>query len=113
MAVIEIRAPDVRKVRVVHSITGNLLFEAGHPRLGQIRVFQLQRWTWDRLRTTLPDTYTLFNIDLIHCCRPLLSFRALMSLTEEEVLEVGYVIKVIQGDPDAEFEGTAEYARGN
>ena len=92
----EIQAPVVRKVRVVHSITGSVLFEAGHPRLGQIRVFQLKRWTWDKVRTILPEGYTLFNVELIHSSRTINSFRALMSLTDEEVLEVGYVIKELQ-----------------
>ena len=30
-ALMEIRAPDVHMVRVAHSITGSMLFEAGHP----------------------------------------------------------------------------------
>ena len=89
----EIRAPDVQTVRVVHSITGRVLFETGHPRLGQVRVFQLKRWTWDKVRFTLPEGYTLFNVELIHNSRTINSFRALMSLTDEEVLEVGNVIK--------------------
>ena len=61
----EIRAPDVRMVRVVHSITGRVLFEATHPRLGQVRVFLLKQWTWDKVRFTLPEGYSRFNVELI------------------------------------------------
>ena len=56
----EIRAPDVRMVRVVHSITGRVLFEATH-----VRVFLLKQWTWDKVRFTLPEGYSRFNVELI------------------------------------------------
>ena len=93
----EIRAPDVRMVRVVHSITGRVLFEATHPRLGQVRVFLLKQWTWDKVRFSLPEGCSKFNVELILDNRTLDAFRALTSLTDEDSLEIGYVIN---GAPD-------------
>ena len=80
-------------VRVVHSFTGRVLLEATHPRLGQVRVFLLKQWTWDNVRSTLPEGYSKFNVDLIYNSRTLHALRALMSLTDEDTLEIGYVIK--------------------
>ena len=74
----------------MHSFTGRVLFEASHPRLGTLRAFQLKCWTWDKLRTSLPDGYTLFKVDLVHNNRSIDAYQALMSLTDDEVLEVGY-----------------------
>ena len=92
----EIRPPDVRMVRVVHAFTGRILFEATHPRLGQVRVFVLKEWTWDKLRGTLPEGFSKFNVELIHNNRRLDAFRELMSLTNEDCLEIGYVIKELR-----------------
>ena len=83
------RPPDLRLVRVVHSFTGRVLLEATHPRLGQVRVFLLKQWTWDTVRSTLPEGYSKFNVDLIYNNRTLHAFRALMSLTDEDTLEIG------------------------
>ena len=82
-ASMESRPPDLRVVKVVHSFTGRVLLEASHPRLGQVRVFLLKQWTWEKVRSSLPDGYSRFNVELIHNNRPLNAFRALMSLTEE------------------------------
>ena len=83
------RPPDLRLVRVVHSFTGRVLFEATHPRLGQVRVFLLKQWTWDSVRSTLPEGHSKFNVDLIYNSRTLHALRALMSLTDEDTLEIG------------------------
>ena len=82
-------------VRVVHSITGRVLFEAIHPRLGH-RVFLLKPWTWDKVRYSLPEGYSKFNVELILNNRTLDAFRALTSLTDEDSLEIGYVIKELR-----------------
>ena len=95
-AVMENRPPDLRLVRVVHSFTGRVVLEATHPRLWQVRVFLIKQWTWDAIRRSLPDGYSKFNVELIHDHRPLNAFRALMSITEEDTLEVGYVIKELR-----------------
>ena len=92
----ESRPPDLRVVRVVHSFTGRLLLEATHPRLGQVRVFLLKQWTWDKVRSSLPEGYSKFNVEFIHSDRTLNAFRALMSLTDEDALEIGYVIKELR-----------------
>ena len=47
-ASMEIRPLDVQVVRVVHSFY-RVLLEVTHPRLGQVRVFLLKEWTWDKL----------------------------------------------------------------
>ena len=90
------RPPDLRLVRVVHSFTGRVVLEATHPRLWQVRVFLVKQWTWDAIKRSLPEGYTRFNVDLIHDHRPLNAFRALMSITEEDTLEVEYVIKELR-----------------
>ena len=90
------RPPDLRLVKVVHSFTGRVLFEATHPRLGQVRVFLLKQWTWDSVRSTLPEGYSKFNVDLVYTSRTLHALRALMSLTDEDTLEIGYVIKELR-----------------
>ena len=95
-ALMENRPPDLRLVRVVHSFTGRVVLEATHPRLWQVRVFLLQQWTWDALRSSLPAGYCKFNVALIHDSRPLNAFRALMSLTDEDTLEIGYVLKELR-----------------
>ena len=87
------RPPDLRLVRVVHSFTARVVRETTHPRLWQVRVFLLQQWTWEAVRRSLPEGYCKLNVELIHNNRPLNAFRALMSITEEDTLEVGYVIK--------------------
>ena len=92
----EIRPPDLRVVRVVHSFTGRVVLEVTHPRLGQVRAFLLQQWTWDVVGSSLPDGYCKFNVELLHHNRPLNAFRALMSLTDEDTLEIGYVIKELR-----------------
>ena len=92
----ENQPPDLRLVRVVHSFTGRVVLEATHPRLWQVRVFLLRQWTWDAIRRSLPEGYCKFNVELIHDHRPLNAFRALMSITEEDTLEVGYVIKELR-----------------
>ena len=108
----ESRPPDLRVVRVVHSFTGRLLLEATHPRLGQVRVFFLKQWTWDKVRSSLPDGYSKFNVELIHNNRPLNAFRALMSLTDEDALEIGYVIKELRvPSPRARRDMTEAIAR--
>ena len=66
-------------VRVVHSFTGRVLSEVTHPRLGQVRVFLLKEWTWDKLKGTMPAGYSKFNVELVHNNRTLDAFRALMS----------------------------------
>ena len=53
-------------------------------------MFLLKQWTWEKVRSSLPDGYSRFNVELIHNNRPLNAFRALMSLTEEKALEVCY-----------------------
>ena len=95
-ALMENRPPDLRLVRVVHSFTGRVVLEATHPRLWQVRVFLLQQWTWDALKSSLPAGYCKFNVALIHDSRPLNAFRALMSLTDEDTLEIGYVLKELR-----------------
>ena len=95
-AVMDNRPPDLRLVRVVHSFTGRVVLEATHPRLWQVRVFLVKQWTWDAIKRSLPEGYTRFNVDLIHDHRPLNPFRALMSITEEDTLEVEYVIKELR-----------------
>ena len=90
------RPPDLRLVRVVHSFTGRVVLETTHPRLWQVRVFLLRQWTWDAIRRSLPEGYCKFNVELIHDNRPLNAFRALMSITDEDTLEVGYVIKELR-----------------
>ena len=90
------RPPDLRLVRVVHSFTGRVLFEATHPRLGQVRVFLLKQWTWNSLRRTLPEGFSKFNIDLIYNGSTPHALRALMSLTDEDILVIGYVIKELR-----------------
>ena len=95
-ASMENRPPDLRLVRVVHSFTGRVVLEATHPRLWQVRVFLLRQWTWDAVRRSLPDGYCKFNVELFHNNRPLNAFRALMSLTDEDTLEIGYVIKELR-----------------
>ena len=90
------RPPDLRLVRVVHSFTGRVVLEATHPRLWQVRVFLVRQWTWDAIKRSLPAGYTRFNVDLIYDYRPLNPFRALMSITEEDTLEVEYVIKELR-----------------
>ena len=95
-ALMENRPPDLRLVRVVHSFTGRVVLEATHPRLWQVRVFLLRQWTWDALRSSLPAGYCKFNVELIHDSRPLNAFRALMSLTDEAPLEIGYVRKELR-----------------
>ena len=95
-ALMDHRPPDLRLVRVVHSFTGRVVLETTHPRLWQVRVFLLQQWTWNAIRTSLPEGYCKFNVELIHDNRPLNAFRALMSITEEDTLEVGYVIKELR-----------------
>ena len=92
----EIRPPDLRIVRVVHSFTGRVVLEVTHHRLGQARAFLLQQWTWDVVGSSLPDGYCKFNVELVYHNRPLNAFRALMSLTDEDTLEVGYVIKELR-----------------
>ena len=44
----------------------------------------------------MPEGYCKFNVELIHENRPLNAFRALMSLTDEDTLEIGYVIKELR-----------------
>ena len=85
-AVMENRPPDLKLVRVVHSFTGRVVLEATHPRLWQVRVFLIKQWTCDAIRRSLPDGYSRFNVELIHDHRPLNPFRALMSITEEDIL---------------------------
>ena len=80
-ASMENRPPDLRLVRVVHAFTGRVVLEAIHPRLWQVRVFLLKQWTWDAVRSSLPEGYCKFNVELIHDNRPLNAFRALMSFT--------------------------------
>ena len=111
-ASMESRLPDLRVVRVVHSFTGRVLFEATHPRLGQVRVFLLKQWTWDQVRSSLPEGYSKFNVELIYNNRPLNAFRALMSLTDEDALEIGYVIKELRvPSPRARRDMTEAIAR--
>ena len=111
-ASMESRPPDLRVVRVIHSFTGRVLLEATHPRLGQVRVFLLKQWTWDKVRNSLPDGYSKFNVELIHNNRPLNAFRALMSLTDEDALEIGYVIKELRvPSPRARRDMTEAIAR--
>ena len=62
-ASMESRPPDLRVVRVVHSFTGKVLLEATHYRLGQVRVFFLKQWTWEKVRSSLPDRYSKFNVE--------------------------------------------------
>ena len=50
----EIRAPDVRMEGYTPS-----------QGLGQVRVFLLKPWTWDKVRFTLPEGYSRFNVELI------------------------------------------------
>ena len=95
-ALMDNRPPDLRLVRVVHSFTGRVVLETTHPRLWQVRVFLLRQWTWDAIRRSLPEGYCKFNVELIHDNRPLNAFRALMSITDEDTLEVGYVIKELR-----------------
>ena len=95
-ALMDNRPPDLRLVRVVHSFTGRVVLETTHPRLWQVRVFLLRQWTWDAIRRSLPEGYCKFNVELIHDDRPLNAFRALMSITDEDTLEVGYVIKELR-----------------
>ena len=95
-ASMEIRPPEVQVVRVVHSFTGKVLLEITHPRLGQVRVFLLKEWTWDKLKGTMPEGYSKFNVELVHNNRTLDAFRALTSLTDEDSLEIGYVIKELR-----------------
>ena len=95
-AVMDNRPPDLRLVRVVHSFTGRVVLGATHPRLWQVRVFLVKQWTWNAIQRSLPEGYTRFNVDLIHDRRPLHPFRALMSITEEDVLELEYVIKELR-----------------
>ena len=78
---------------MVHSLTGRVVLEATHPRLWQVRVFLLRQWTWDAVRSSLPKGYCKFKVELIHDSGPLNAFRALMSRTDEDTLEIGYVIK--------------------
>ena len=40
--------------------------------------------------------YCKFNVELIHDNQPLCAFRALMSITDEDTLEVGYVLKELR-----------------
>ena len=72
------------------------MLEATHPRLWQVRVFLVKQWTWNAIQRSLPEGYTRFNVDLIHDRRPLHPFRALMSITEEDVLKLEYVIKELR-----------------
>ena len=43
----------------------------------------------------MPEEYTMFNIDLILNNRTVNDFTCLMSLTDEEVLDIGYVRKAL------------------
>ena len=103
------RPADLRLVRVVHSFTGRVLFEATHPRLGQVRVFLLKQWTWDSLRHTLPEGFSRFNVDLIYSSRTLHALCALTSLTDEDTLVIGYVIKELR----VKSQDTAGYDRSH
>ena len=96
MADVGIRAPDLQTVRISHAFTGRLLFQRSHPRLGTVRVFVLKKWTWEELKQELPEHCTKFNVDLVLHNGPIDTFKCLMSLTEEAVLEVGYVIKELE-----------------
>ena len=81
---------------MVHSFTGRVLLEATHPRLGQIRVFLLKQWTWDKVRDTLLEGYSKFNVERVHDNRTLDAFQALTSLMDEDSLEIGDVIKELR-----------------
>ena len=77
-----------------------------------MRVFLLKHWTWDVVRSSLPEGYSKFNVELIHNNRPLNAFRALMSLTDEDALEIGYVIKELRvPSPRARRDMTEAIAR--
>ena len=95
-SVMDNRPPDLRLVRVIHSFTGRVVLETTHPRLWQVRIFLVKCWTWNAIRKSLPEGYTRFNVDLIYDRRPLHPFRVLMSITDEDVLELEYVIKELR-----------------
>ena len=44
----------------------------------------------------MPEGYSKFNVELVHNNRTLDAFRALTSLTDEDSLEIGYVIKELR-----------------
>ena len=48
------------------------------------------------VRSSLPEGYSKFNVELIYDNRPLNAFPALMSLTDEDTLEIGYEIKELR-----------------
>ena len=56
------RLATVPRVRVLCARTGEFLYEPTHPRLEQIRLYVLKKWTWINGRVDLPEAHTLFSL---------------------------------------------------
>ena len=72
-------------------------------------MFLLKQWTWNSLRHTLPEGFSKFNIDLIYNGSTPHALRALISLTDEDILVIGYVT----GAPGTESQDTAGHDRSH
>ena len=92
--------------------TGEFLYEPTHPRLDQIRLYVLKKWTWINGRVDLPEAHTLFHLHFVVAQQPIDDFMCLGELTLGRSLDIMCVVKSPQ-KPDIRHRKSLEDAIGH
>ena len=103
---------DMRpRVRVWCARTGDFLCEPTHPRLDEIRLCALKKWTWINGRVDLPEADTLFYLHFMVGQQPVDDFQRLGELMQGRPLDIKCVVKAPQR-PDIRHRKSLEDAIG-
>ena len=97
--------------RVWCARTGDFLYEPTHPRLEEIRLCALKKWTWINGGVDLPDADTLFYLHFMVGQQPVDDFQCLGELMLGRPLDVMCVVKAPQR-PDIRHRKSLEDAIG-
>lgn len=88
------------------------IYEPSNPRLDQVRLFVLKKWTWINGRVDLPEAHTLFHLHFVAAQQPIDDFMCLGALTMGQSLDIMCVVKSPQ-KPDIRHRKSLEDAIGH
>ena len=97
------------RVRVWCARTGDFLYEPSHPRLGEIRLHVLEKWTWINGRVDLPTAHTVFHLHFEVAQQPVDDFLCLDELMMGQSLDINCFVRAPQ-KPDIRHKKSLEDA---
>ena len=101
---------DMRpRVRVWCARIGDFLYEPTHPRLAEIRLCALKKWTWINGGADMPQADTLFHLHFMVGQQPVDDFQCLGELMLGRPLDIKCVVKAPQR-PDIRYRKSLEHA---